>query len=39
VTGPEGSIFILAILALVSLIIVFTLPQVHRGEMIGSRST
>jgi len=38
-TGPEGSIFILAILALVSLIIVFTLPEVHRGEMIASRST
>jgi hypothetical protein len=35
-TGPEGSIFIIAILALVSLIIVFTLPQAPRGQMIGS---
>lgn len=34
-TGPEGSIFIIAILALVSLIIVFTLPQASRGQMIG----
>jgi uncharacterized protein len=31
-TGPEGSIFILAILALVSLIIVFTLPRSRYGE-------
>jgi membrane protease YdiL (CAAX protease family) len=31
-TGPEGSIFVLAILTLVSLIILFTLPQVqHRN--------
>ena len=30
-TGPEGSIFILAILALVSLIIFFTLPRAHDG--------
>ncbi len=38
-TGPEGSIFILPILALVSLIIVFTLPRVRHGQMIESRST
>jgi uncharacterized protein len=31
-TGPEGSIFIIAILVLVSLIIVFTLPRASRGE-------
>ncbi|MFZ0313887.1 MAG: CPBP family intramembrane glutamic endopeptidase [Candidatus Korobacteraceae bacterium] len=36
-TGPEGSIFIIAILALVSLIIVVTLPQAPRGQM--SRGT
>ncbi len=29
-TGPEGSIFIIAVLALISLIIVFTLPRVRR---------
>lgn len=33
-TGPEGSIFVLAILAIISLIIVFTLPQTPRGQMI-----
>jgi hypothetical protein len=32
-TGPEGSIFIVAILALVSLIIPFTLPRADHGEM------
>ena len=31
-TGPEGSIFILAVLALGSLIIVFTLPKAHYGD-------
>ena len=31
-TGPEGSIFILAILALASLIILFTLPCAHHGN-------
>ena len=31
-TGPEGSIFILAILSLVCLIIFFTLPAAHYGE-------
>jgi membrane protease YdiL (CAAX protease family) len=31
-TGPEGSIFIIAILALISLIIVFTLPRAHYGD-------
>jgi uncharacterized protein len=31
-TGPEGSIFILAILALISLIILFTLPRAHYGK-------
>ena len=30
-TGPEGSIFILAVLALASLIIVFTLPRTRTG--------
>ena len=33
--GPEGSIFIIAILALVSLIIVFTLPRVPRDGRAG----
>jgi hypothetical protein len=31
-TGPEGSIFILPILALACLIIVLTLPSVGHGE-------
>ncbi len=31
-TGPEGSIFVLAILALLAVIIVLTLPQGHYGE-------
>ena len=31
-TGPEGSIFILAILALASLIIIFTLPRTNDGS-------
>ena len=31
-TGPEGSIFILAILALMSLIVVFTLPRGRYGQ-------
>jgi uncharacterized protein len=31
-TGPEGSIFILAILALASLVILYTLRRVHYGE-------
>jgi membrane protease YdiL (CAAX protease family) len=31
-TGPEGSIFILAILALMSLIIIFTLPRAKYGR-------
>jgi membrane protease YdiL (CAAX protease family) len=30
-TGPEGSIFIIAILALVSIIILFTLPRARQG--------
>jgi hypothetical protein len=34
-TGPEGSIFIIAILAVVSLIIVFTLPRDRSDRMIG----
>ncbi len=34
-TGPEGSIFIVAILALVSLIIIFTLPQARYGDTMG----
>ena len=37
-TGPEGSIFIIAILALISLIILFTLPRTHGGDIPG-RST
>lgn len=37
-TGPEGSIFILAILALASLIILFTLPRARYGEADGSRA-
>ncbi len=32
-TGPEGSVFILAILAIFALIIVFTLPRARYGEM------
>jgi membrane protease YdiL (CAAX protease family) len=31
-TGPEGSIFIVAILALISFIILFTLPSTRRGD-------
>ena len=31
-TGPEGSIFILAILALASLVILVTLPRAHYGD-------
>jgi membrane protease YdiL (CAAX protease family) len=31
-TGPEGSIFIIAILALISLIILFTLPRTHYSD-------
>ena len=31
-TGPEGSIFILATLTLVSLIILFTLPRANQGD-------
>ncbi|MGA8270968.1 MAG: CPBP family intramembrane glutamic endopeptidase [Candidatus Sulfotelmatobacter sp.] len=37
-TGPEGSIFIVAVLALVCLIILFTLPRTYDAEM-PSRST
>jgi hypothetical protein len=37
-TGPEGSIFVVAVLALVSLIIVFTLPRAHYGDTLD-RST
>jgi membrane protease YdiL (CAAX protease family) len=32
-TGPEGSVFILPILALITLIIAFTLPRERYGEM------
>ena|SRR5208337_2044178 len=35
-TGPEGSIFAVAILALVSLIILFTLPRAHYGDTASS---
>jgi uncharacterized protein len=31
-TGPEGSVFIIAILALIALIIVFTLPRTQHGN-------
>jgi branched-subunit amino acid ABC-type transport system permease component len=31
-TGPEGSIFIIAVLALAVLIILFTLPRAQYGE-------
>ena len=31
-TGPEGSIFILAILALITVIVVLTLPRTHYGQ-------
>ncbi|MGA8215946.1 MAG: CPBP family intramembrane glutamic endopeptidase [Candidatus Sulfotelmatobacter sp.] len=37
-TGPEGSIFIVAILVLISLIILFTLPRTHNGD-VPERST
>ena len=37
-TGPEGSIFILAVLALASLIIIFTLPRTH-DDSTPDRST
>jgi uncharacterized protein len=32
VTGPEGSIFIVAVLALATLINFFTLPRAHYGD-------
>jgi hypothetical protein len=35
-TGPEGSIFVVAILALVSLIIILTLPRAHYGLREGA---
>ena len=31
-TGPEGSIFIVAVLAIGALIIVFTLPRIQYGN-------
>ena len=34
-TGPEGSIFILAVLALISVIILFTLPRASYGDAKG----
>lgn len=37
-TGPEGSLFILAVLALVSLIILLTLPRTRRGDELRQRS-
>jgi membrane protease YdiL (CAAX protease family) len=37
-TGPEGSIFILAVLVLVSLIILLTLPRARRGDGPRQRS-
>jgi uncharacterized protein len=36
-TGPEGSIFTLAILALISLIIIFTLPRNPYGQAVSAR--
>jgi membrane protease YdiL (CAAX protease family) len=32
-TGPEGSIFIVAVLGLISLIILVTLPRTHHGDI------
>lgn len=32
-TGPEGSIYVLLILALVSVIIIFTLPRSNYGDL------
>ena len=37
-TGPEGSIFIVAVLALASLIILFTLSRAEGSQVIGHRS-
>ncbi len=37
-TGPEGSIFVVAILALISLIIVLTLPGAHYGDTLDRSS-
>jgi branched-subunit amino acid ABC-type transport system permease component len=31
-TGPEGSVFIVAILAVIILIVLFTLPRTHEGR-------
>jgi hypothetical protein len=31
-TGPEGSVFIVGVLALIALIILFTLPRSHYGR-------
>jgi hypothetical protein len=31
-TGPEGSIFIVAIIVLISLILLFTVPRAHYGQ-------
>jgi hypothetical protein len=33
-TGPEGSIFVIAVLALVALIILFTLPRTRRSDAV-----
>lgn len=38
-TGPEGSIFIVAILAIASLIIIFTLPRTRDRGMLGSTNS
>jgi membrane protease YdiL (CAAX protease family) len=32
-TGPEGSIFVVAVLSLISLIILLTLPRTHHGDI------
>ncbi len=31
-TGPEGSVFVLPVLVLVSFIIIFTLPRTSHGD-------
>jgi membrane protease YdiL (CAAX protease family) len=38
-TGPEGSIFVLAILTLITLIILFTLPRTNQGPLISAFDT
>jgi len=35
-TGPEGSIFIVAVLAVIIVIILTTLPRTHYGQAAGA---